>query len=71
MLMTTFTSTSTAPYDQCVYALVMKGGYVKGVWEDYEHVRDLWMIEQGRNMDSIEVITRKELESKTSGEGFK
>ncbi len=71
MPMTTFTCTSTAPYDQCVYALVMKDGSVRGVWEDYEHIRDVWMIERGRNMDSIRVVAKSELETKASGGGFR
>ena len=49
----------------------MKDGSVKGVWEDYEHIRDVWMIERGRNMDSIRVIAKSELEPKASGGGFR
>ncbi len=48
----------------------MKDGSIKGVWEDYEHIRDYWMIERGRNMDYIGVIAKSDLEAKPSGGGF-
>ena len=50
----------------------MDDGSVKGVWEDYEHVRDFWMIERGRGMKVITPITTDELKPpKEPGGGFK
>ena len=64
-----FTATSDAPYDQCVYLLVMEDGKVDSVWEDYEHVRDHWMVYHGRTseqkMKTIYAMTRDEWAKQT------
>ena len=69
--MVTFTQTCDKPYDQCVYAIIMKDGTVRGVWEDYEHARDTWLYAGGKGMCYIKVMTLDELKpTKTSGGGF-
>ena len=74
-----FTSTSEEPYDQCVYLLVTEDGKVDSVWDSYEHVRDHWMVYNGRTrqqkMKTIIPITIEEWEQKQnvkpkSGGGF-
>ena len=78
--METFTCTSDAPYDQCVYLLTTEDGKVDSVWEDYEHVRDHWMIYYGRTrtqrMGAIIPVLREEWEASLAapakgGSGFK
>ena len=62
-----FTATSDAAYDQCVYLLMTEDGNVDSVWEDYEHVRDHWMVYHGRTrqqkMKAIVPILREEWEA--------
>ena len=63
-----FTSTSDAPYDQCVYLLVTEDGNVVSVWDSYEHVRDHWMVYHGRTrqqkMKTIVPVTIDEWEQR-------
>ena len=74
-----FTSTSEEPYDQCLYLLVTEDGKVDSVWDSYEHVRDHWMVYNGRTrqqkMKTIIPVTHEEYEKgvkrpKTAGGGF-
>ena len=66
----TFTSTSTEPYDQCLYLLLTEDGKVDSVWDNYESVRDHWMIYHGRvgnqAMKTILPITQQEWEDMTN-----
>lgn len=66
--MTYFTQTSDAPYDQCIYELHMIEGK-KTIWDDYEELRNYWMLNQGWNMSHIVVKPRK-VRKKSKG-GFK
>jgi len=73
-----FTATSGEPYDQCVYLLVMEDETVDSIWDNYEKLRDHWMIFRGRKqkqkMKTIVPILREEWEAqtkpKTTGGGF-
>ena len=73
-----FTATSEEHYDQCVYLLVTEDGKVDSVWDNYEHVRDHWMVYRGRTkhqkMKTIIPITYEEWEQgkkpKVAGGGF-
>ncbi len=73
----TFTSTSTEPYDQCLYLLITEDGKINSVWDNYESVRDHWMIHRGRagvqKMKAIMPVTQPEWEKmtkKTPAKGF-
>ena len=70
MSVTTFTSTSDVPYDRHYYILHLDGGG-HSVWEDYEELRDHWMLNRGWGMSFVEV---KEYPSKAqraqSSKGF-
>lgn len=74
-----FTAACEEPYDQCVYLLVTEDGNVDSVWDNYEHVRDHWMVYHGRTkqqkMKTIIPVTVEEWEAgqkkpKTKGGGF-
>jgi hypothetical protein len=65
----TFTQTSDAPYNRHYYVLHLEGGGTS-VWEDYEEVRDHWMLRQGWGMTHIEVMTKPKPKRKAEPKGF-
>lgn len=64
--MKTFTQTSFESYDRHYYVLHLKGGG-HSVWDNYEELRDHWLLNNGWGMSHIEVKDRKPSRSK----GFK
>lgn len=69
MTETAFTATSLAPYDRHYYVLHLEGGG-RSVWEDYEEVRDHWMLNRGWGMTHIEVMTRPKSKKRDGAKGF-
>ena len=73
-----FTSTCEKPYDQCLYLLITEDGQINSVWDNYESVRDHWMIRRGRvgvqKMKAIMPVTQAEWDKMTNkpkgGGGF-
>lgn len=63
----TFTQTSDAPYDRHYYVLHLSGGG-RSTWEDYEELRDHWMLNRGWGMEWVEVLDPKP--AKPRGKGF-
>lgn len=55
--METFTQTSDGLYTHHYYELHQEGG-VKTIWEDYEELRNYWMLNGGWGMSYVEVKDR-------------
>lgn len=54
----TFTQTSGGPYNRHYYVLHLSGGGYT-VWDDYEDLRDHWMLNGGWGMTHVEVRDRR------------
>lgn len=68
--METFTQTSDGLYDRHYYVLHLDGGG-HSVWEDYEELRDHWMLNRGWGMSYIEVKEySKQKKRAQSSKGF-
>ena len=65
----TFTQSCHKPYDRHYYILRLEGGG-SSVWEDYEELRDHWMLNRGWGMTHIEVMTRQQPKKKAEPKGF-
>jgi len=65
----TFTQTSDEPYDRHYYVLHLEGGG-HSVWDDYEELRDHWMLRRGWGMTHIEVMTKRRQRPKAEAKGF-
>jgi hypothetical protein len=65
----TFTQTSDVSYDRHYYTLHLTGGGTSS-WENYEELRNHWMLNQGWGMEHIEVMDPKPAKSRTKAKGF-
>ena len=59
--MKNFTQTSDQPYDQNVYALMTVSDELHSYWDDYEKLRDYWMMNPGA-FGHVLVISKKQFE---------
>lgn len=62
----TFTQTSHEPYGRHYYVLHLEGGG-RTVWEDYEELRDHWMLNRGWGMSWVEVVDPKPAKPRRKG----